>query len=157
MIEEILSSSEGSPVRGPDPAPAPMESPVLASEQASTENSPQRTPALQPVLKRKAEAQPSPATQSPAEPSAKRPKSEVAPSPKLEKFQKRGVVRGKLVRVSYFQDQGLEVFLEKLRAQGLYELFMNTQLGCSQPDVDEFYANVALHGGMCCQAKSTGC
>jgi len=146
VIEEILSSSEGSPVRGPDPTPAPMESPVLASEQASTENSPQRTPAPQPVLKRKAEAQPSPATQSPAEPSAKRPKSEVAPSPKLEKFQKRGVVRGKLVRVSYFQDQGLEVFLEKLRAQGWYELFTNTQLGCSQPDVAEFYANVALHG-----------
>jgi len=70
----------------------------------------------------------------------------VAPSPKLEKFQKRGVVRGKLVKVSYFQDQGLEVFLEKLRAQGWYEVFTNTQLGCSQPDVAEFYANVALHG-----------
>ena len=55
-------------------------------------------------------------------------------------------MRGKLVRVSYFQDQGLEVFLEKLRAQGWYELFTNTQLGCSQPDVAEFYANVALHG-----------
>ena len=46
--------------------------------------------------------------------------------------------------MSYFQEQGLEVFLEKLKAQGWYELFTNTQVGCSQPDVAEFYANVAL-------------
>jgi len=70
----------------------------------------------------------------------------VAPSPKLEKFQKRGVVRGKLVKVSYIQEQGLDVFLDKLKAQGWFELFTNTQLGCSQPDVAEFYANVSLSG-----------
>ena len=69
-------------------------------------------------MKRKVEAQPSPATKPSSEPSAKRAKFEVAPSPKLEKFQKRGVVRGKLVKVSYFQEQGLEVFLDKLKAQG---------------------------------------
>jgi len=62
----------------------------------------------------------------------------VAPSPKLEKFQKRGVVRGKLIKVSYFQEQGLEVFLDKLKAQGWYELFTNTQMGCSQPNVALF-------------------
>jgi len=45
-----------------------------------------------------------------------RDKAEVAPSPKLEKFLKRGVVRGKIVKVSYFQEQGLEVFLDKLNA-----------------------------------------
>jgi len=56
------------------------------------------------------------------------------------------VVRGKLFRVSDFQEQGLEVFLEKLRAQGWLELFINTQMGCSQPDVAEFYANVSLSG-----------
>jgi len=28
------------------------------------------------------------------------------------------VVRGKIVKVEYFQEQGLEVFLDKLRAQG---------------------------------------
>jgi len=50
----------------------------------------------------------------------------VAPSPKLEKFLKRGVVRGKLVKESYFQEQGLEVFLDKLKAQGWYELFTTT-------------------------------
>jgi len=38
------------------------------------------------------------------------------------------------------------VFLDKLKAQGWYELFTNTQMGCSQPDVAEFYANVALAG-----------
>jgi len=116
VIEEILSSSEGSPVKNPEPAVVPQESPVLESEQASTENSPKQTPTPQPVLKRKAEAKSSPATKSSTEPSAKRAKSEVAPSPKLEKFQKRGVVRGKLVKVSYFQEQGLEVFLDKLKA-----------------------------------------
>ena len=151
MIEEIPSSSEGSPVRDPAPAEEHPESPVLASEQASTENSHHKSTTPNPVLKRKAEEQPSPATKSPAKPSGKRVKTEVAPSPKLEKFQKRGVVRGKLVRVSYFQEQGLEVFLEKLRAQGWLELFTNTQMGCSQPDVAEFYANVALSGDVLCR------
>jgi len=70
----------------------------------------------------------------------------VTPSAKLEKFQKRGIVRGKILKASYFHDQGLGVFLDKLQAQGWFELFTNTQLGCSQPDVVEFYANVALHG-----------
>ena len=148
VIEEILSSSEGSPVKGPDPAAGPLESPVLGSEQASTENSPHQTPTPKPVLKRKAEEHPSTATKSPAEPSGKLVKTEVAPSPKLEKFQKRGVVRGKLAKVSYFQEQGLEVFLEKLKAEGWFELFTNTQTECSQPDVAEFYANVPLLGGV---------
>jgi len=148
VIEENASFSEGSPVQTPDPAVEPLESPVLGSEQASTENSPHQTPIPKPVLKRKAEEQPSPATKSPAEPSGKQVKTEVAPSPKLEKFQKRGVVRGKLVKVSYFQKQGLEAFLEKLKAQGWFELFTNTQMGCSQPDVAEFYANVSLSRGV---------
>jgi len=34
VTEEILSSSEGSPVKGLDPAEEPLESPVLESEQA---------------------------------------------------------------------------------------------------------------------------
>jgi len=119
VIEELSSSSEGSPT----PSPVPVqehreEAPVQRSEQASTETSPHKSPSPKLVLKRKAVAPPSPATKSPAGPSAKRPKSAVAPSPKLKKFQKRGVVRGKLVRMSYFHDQGLQVFLEKLRAQG---------------------------------------
>ena len=104
MIEEILSSSEGSPVKTPEPAAAPQESPVLESEQVSTENSPKQTPTSRPILKRKAEAQPSPTTKPSGEPSVKWAKSEVAPSPKLDKFLKRGVVRGKLIKVSYFQE-----------------------------------------------------
>jgi len=50
--------------------------------------------------------------------------------------------------VSYFQEQGLEVFLGKLKAQGWFELFTNTQVGCSQPDVAEFYANVSISEGV---------
>jgi len=36
----------------------------------------------------------------------------------LEKFLKRGVVRRKIIKVGYFQEQELEVFLDKLKAQG---------------------------------------
>jgi len=35
-----------------------------------------------------------------------------------------------------------------LKAQGWFELFTNTQLGCSQPDVAEFYANVFVVEGV---------
>jgi len=45
MIEEILSSFERSPVKVLDPAAEPLESPVLESEQASTENNSKKTPA----------------------------------------------------------------------------------------------------------------
>ena len=45
------------------------------------------------------------------------------------------------MKVEYFQKQGLEVFLDKLRAQGWLELFANTQLGCFVLDLAEFYAN----------------
>ena len=106
MIEEILSSSEGSPIKTPVPAAVPQESLVLESEQASTENSHKKTPTSRPILKRKAEAQPSPATKPSDEPSAKRAKSEVAPSPKLEKFLKRGVVGGNLLRWDIFKSRG---------------------------------------------------
>ena len=50
--------------------------------------------------------------------------------------------------MGYFQEQGLEVFLDKLKAQGWFELFTNTQLGCFQPDVAEFYANVFVSEGV---------
>ena len=39
------------------------------------------------------------------------------------------------------------MFLDKFRAQGRLELFTNTQLGCSQPDLVEFYANVSVTEG----------
>ena len=40
------------------------------------------------------------------------------------------------------------MFLDKLKAQGWFELFTNTPLGCSQPDVAEFYANVSVSEGV---------
>jgi len=46
-------------------------------------------------------------------------------------------MRGKIMKATYFQEQGLEAFLDKLRAQGWLELFANTQLGCSVPDLAE--------------------
>jgi len=73
VIEEILSSSEGSPVKTPEPAAVLQESPVMESEQASTENSPKQTPTPQPILKRKVEAKSSPTTKSSVEPSVKGP------------------------------------------------------------------------------------
>jgi len=52
------------------------------------------------------------------------------------------------VKVAYFQEQGLEVFLEKLRAQRWLNLFTNTQLGCSVPNVVELYANCKVTNGV---------
>ena len=59
-----------------------------------------------------------------------------------------GCGEGEVGQVSYFQEQGLEVFFDKLKAQGWFELFTNTQMGCSQPDVAEFYVNVSLSEGV---------
>jgi len=44
VIEEILSSSEGSPIKDPETPAAPVVSPVLSGEQASTETSPKHPP-----------------------------------------------------------------------------------------------------------------
>jgi len=46
------------------------------------------------------------------------------------------------MKVQYFEEQSLGVLLEKLRAQDWLELFTNTQLGCSVPDLAEFYLTV---------------
>jgi len=56
-------------------------------------------------------------------------------------------MRGKIVKVAYFKEQGLEVFLKKLRSQGWLKLFTNSQLGCSQPELAEFYARVSVTKG----------
>jgi len=58
------------------------------------------------------------------------------------------VVRGKLENVAYFQGQGLEVFLDKLRAQGRLALFTNTHLGRSVSNLVEFYANCVVTQGV---------
>jgi len=58
------------------------------------------------------------------------------------------VVWRKILKVQYFEEQGLGVFLKKLRAQGWLELFTNTQLGCSVPELAEFYANCSVIKGV---------
>jgi len=91
-----------------------------------------------------------PTEKSPIEPSAKKAKKTApsVPSLRLAQLLQRSVVRGKIVKVQYFEEQGLGVFLEKLRAQGWLELFTNTQLGCSVPELAEFYANCSVTKGV---------
>jgi len=57
-------------------------------------------------------------------------------------------VREKIVKLAYFKEQGLEVFLEKLRKQGWLELFTNTQLRCFVPELAEFYVSCSVIEGI---------
>jgi len=52
------------------------------------------------------------------------------------------------MKVQYFEEQGLGLFLEKLRAQGWLELFTNTKLGCSVAELAELYANCSVTYGV---------
>ena len=52
-----------------------------------------------------------------------------------------------MTKVLYFQEQGLGVFLEKLKAQGWLDLFTNTKPGYSVPELAEFYANCVITSG----------
>jgi len=52
-----------------------------------------------------------------------------------------------MVKVSYFQEQGLGVFLEKLEGQGWLKLFTNTKSGCSVMELAEFYTNCVVTNG----------
>ena len=70
----------------------------------------------------------------------KKPKKRT-PAEKYEHFLKKTVVQNQMVKVSYSQEQGLGVFLEKLEARGQLDLFTNTKIGCSIPELAEFYAN----------------
>lgn len=63
---------------------------------------------------------------------------------RYENFLQIFVVRGKVVKVSYFQESGLGVFVETLEAQGWLELFTYPKRGCSVPDLAEFYANCVV-------------
>jgi len=75
------------------------------------------------------------------EPKEKKFKKFMTPAEKYAHFLQKSVVRGKVVKVDYFKEQGLGLFLDKLQAQGWLELFTNTHKGCSVPDLVEFYAN----------------
>ena len=69
---------------------------------------------------------------------AKRAKPTLSIAAKTVHFLQRSVVRGKVVKVDYFEEQGLQVFLQ---AQAWLDLFANNQMGCSVPDLAEFCAN----------------
>jgi len=81
VIKEIVSSSEGSPIKNPETPAAPLVLPVLESEQASTETSPvsKQTPTSWPVLKRKATSKEGSASKPAEEPSFKKAKTSVTP------------------------------------------------------------------------------
>jgi len=150
VIEEIESSPEGSPIKGSETAALKQASPVLGSKQASTESSPLtslRTPFFWTWFQEEGFIQIGLQTKPVEEPKSKRVKTSSLPSANLAKFLKRSVVRGKIVKVAYFKEQGLKVFLDKLRSQGWLELFTNTQLGCSQPKLAEFYTKVSFTEG----------
>ena len=63
---------------------------------------------------------------------------------RYDNFLHKFVVRGKVVKVSYFQEQGLGVFIEKLEAQGSLDLFTDTTTRFSVPNLAEFYANCVV-------------
>ena len=52
------------------------------------------------------------------------------------------------MKVEYFREQGLEVFLDKLKAQGWLDLLASTQMGYSILNLAEFYANCAVTQGV---------
>jgi len=68
-------------------------------------------------------------------------RKKMTPAEKHEHFLHKTVIRSKMVKVSYHQEQGLGVFLENLEDQGWLDLFTNTKRGCFIPELAEFYAN----------------
>jgi len=137
VIEEFVSSSEESPLRHPKITPEEQGSPktpAVSTGTAPAEPTPEPTLSVlkKSTAKRKLSLkQPptqGPAERSPVELSAKKAKK-AAPSTtssKLTQLLQRSVVRRKIIKGAYFQEQSLEVFLDKLRAQGWLKLFTNT-------------------------------
>jgi len=82
------------------------------------------------------------------EPKKKKPEKAMTPDAKYTHFLQRSLVRGKVVKMDYFKEQGLGLFLQKLEIQGWLKLFTNTLRGCSIPDLAEFYANCVATKGM---------
>jgi len=80
----------------------------------------QKTPSKMTISKRKVSPKQVP-NQGPAEgesvePSSQKARKATPTTSKLAQLLQRRVVRGKIIKVADFQEQGLEVFLEKLRA-----------------------------------------
>ena len=83
------------------------------------------------------------------EPNIKKLKNAITPAEMSSHFLQNNVVRGKVVKVDYFKEQRLWLFLDKLQAQGWLGLFTNNYRGCSVLNLVEFYANYAegTYGG----------
>ena len=82
------------------------------------------------------------------EPKKKKVRKNMTLVERYENFLQKFVVQGKVVKVSYFQEPGLGVFVETLEAQGWLELFTDPKRGCSIPDLAEFYANSVVTNGV---------
>ena len=146
MVEDLDSSVESNPASKPQTPVTEQGPPVISTSKPSlkrkaiarktTHKTPNPTPLSSPKQ--------GPSTKSPMKPKAKKAKTTTSPPPNLDKFLKLSVVRGKVVKIGYFRKQGLELFLEKLTDQGWLELFTNTQMGCTQPELAEFYARVVV-------------
>ena len=78
------------------------------------------------------------------EPKKKKVKKAMTPDAKYAHFLQKSVVRGKIVKINYFREQDLGLFLDKLEAQDWLKLFTNTHRGYFVPDLAEFYANCAV-------------
>jgi len=81
-------------------------------------------------------------------PKKKRMRKNMSFAEKYEHFLQKSVVRGKVLKISYFQEQGLGLYLEKLEAQDWLDLFINTKRACSALDLDEFFANSVVTNGV---------
>jgi len=62
-----------------------------------------------------------------------------------------------MVKVSYFQEQGLGAFLDKLEAQGWLELLTNDKRCYSILELGEFYANYVVTNGVVTSAVVINC
>jgi len=78
------------------------------------------------------------------EPKKKKVSKNMTPVEKYEHFLQKTVVRGKMVKVAYFQEHKPRVLLEKLEAQGWLDLFTNTKRGCSVLELAKFCANCVV-------------
>jgi len=146
VVEDLDSSAESNPASEPQTPVTEQGPPMISTSKPSlkrkaiarktTHKTPDPTPLSSPEH--------GPSAKSPVKPKVKKAKTTTSPPPNLDKFLKQSVVRGKVVKIGYFQEQGLEVFLDKLTDQGWLELLTNNQMGCSQPELAEFYARVVV-------------
>ena len=114
LVEDIDTSPESSPVRTPA-APSEVPKPAEPKPQSETTKPSFKTPSSSHGTKRKIPPKQA-STQEPTAPSSKRTRTHApqALSLRVAQFAKRTVVRGKVIKELYFQEQGLEVFLDKL-------------------------------------------